>query len=435
MSELGLRQTSTITTQQLVNVATIQSLQVLSYGAGDLREYVIDQLQGNFLADLDRLTRTPTAFPGGDRAWYSNLDTQTEAMAGEGTLHQSLRFQLGCMVLPEGMHALCLDVVEALDDNGYLRVSMDGLAGALQVPSALVTAALQVIQRLEPRGVGARGVKECLLLQAEPMDRTVQAIIANHLKALAGKRFLEIRDALGIPESELRRALKAIRAMNPKPGAGFQSMRRLPYLTADLLVRPKEGGEGFEVLVNDTLSPGLVQGSGYLDLASLPPAGKAEYRRCKRQLDFIRHAVSQRAATLLALGSALLGFQPEVLTQGAGHPRPLTQDMLARATGFHQSTVSRAIRNKSIRDAGGRLLPMASLFSSGINSAAGAVSPAVARAQILDIITTEAAGKALSDRELALMLAQRGLPLSRRTVAKYRAGMRLSNSWGRKREA
>lgn len=453
--ELGLVQTQ----RQTLSPQMIQNMEVLQMPAQELLEHVQAVLQENPVLELqehydppeagDDLRRRlewleaadPQNGPYHRQDWEGDdpLEGRAAAQDGRETLYAHLLAQLDGLAL-DGETAACARALAAsLDRNGWLEEDLSALARELGCAPETAERALAAVQSLDPAGVGARSLSECLLLQlarSRPEDRLAQRIAQSHLDELAKGRYGAIARALGAGQEQVRRACGVIRSLEPRPGRAFAAGWEGPvYITPDVVVTRAAGR--LEAQPNERFFPALSVSPYYARL--LRESGDAQVRDYLggklRQAQWLIQAVDQRRATLMACVGCLLEAQEEFFRLGPGHLKPLTMAQAARRMGVHESTVSRAVSGKYLQCAMGTY-PLSFFFSRrlGAEEGGGAACADRARALIKELIAQEDKGRPLSDEKLCRLMARQGCALSRRTVAKYRDELGIPAASGRRAE-
>ena len=377
--------------------------------------------------------------PSGDRPFMRGDEADSDILGrieAPQTLAGALTRQVGCLRLSSRDQALCRAVIDCLDDDGYLRMPLREVmacAGAVgQVRPSQARLALRRVQSLEPAGVGARDLRECLLLQLlarqtlgvddDRMD-LARRLVRFHLPALAGPDPVHLAAALHVPVSLLRGACALVRSLDPRPGWRVGG-GLTPALLPDVVVRRKEGrwlvsaaaGTLPTLHVNEAYSAMLARSSH-----PASPALGAQLQEAR----FLARQTCRRAATILAVARAILVRQERFLTHGPIALRPLALREIGQALGLHDSTVSRATQGKYIDTPAG-LFELRYFFSRGLSTSRGMdCSPAAVRALVGEIIAMEPPGAPLSDVALASALRAQGLQVARRTVTKYRQQLRI----------
>ncbi|MEW6182865.1 MAG: RNA polymerase factor sigma-54 [Bacillota bacterium] len=354
-----------------------------------------------------------------------------ERSSGVLTLYDFLITQVGLLRLSNYDQLICEYIIGNIDGDGYFRINTREAAGYLGVPQAAVEKALKLVQTLDPPGVGARNLKECLLLQAESAglsEGLVGAIVSGHLEAVAAGKLAGIARQLGVATEEVSQAVGFIRCLNPKPGSSFPG-EPVQYLLPDVIIE-KVGGE-YVVLINENAYPRLVINRTYRELArrDTPNPEAKDFIQAKyKQALWIIKSIEQRRTTVYRIVTELVKRQRGFLDVGIAALKPLTLREVAQAVELHESTVSRAVSRKYVQCPRG-IFKLKVFFSGGLSDASGqAVAAQSIKWLIKEIVASENPEKPLSDQEIANILAARGLKVSRRTVAKYRADQGISGT-------
>lgn len=355
-----------------------------------------------------------------------------DMMAVETSLTAHLHGQLNVLPLSERDLALARTVVESLDDDGYLRTPLQELLAVAPLsPTAdlqEMQIALKMVQSLDPAGVGARDVGECLLLQLPaitcPDTRALaQVIISGHLPALASRDVISLARQLGEPPARVEAVCDRIRRLDPRPGWRFGSSQ-VAYVVPDVIVK-KVRGE-WTVQLNPAIVPRLRLNQVYAKLFQRhrSPAN-SEMGAHLQEARWTLRNVEQRFSTILDVAEAIVKRQHNFLDYGAMAMKPLGLREIADEVGVHESTVSRVTNNKYMATPVG-VLELKYFFSRAMVSANGsACSGTAIRGLIKDIIEAESHDAPLSDAEITRQLAQQGLVVARRTVTKYRQMLKI----------
>ena len=353
------------------------------------------------------------------------------------TLADYLRPQIA-LALPHPVQSLiAARLLDRLDADGYLRDPLDEIAAELAVPLASVRQVLARLQRLEPAGVFARDVAECLALQLTERDRLDPAMRAllDHLDRLAARDWDALQRICGVDAEDLRDMVREIRALDPRPGLRFAPPDPEPA-EPDVLVSPGPGGR-WSVTLNPAALPRVLVDRHYHAAVSAKgdPTTRAFLDTCLGEAGWLIRALDQRQRTILKVASEIVRHQAAFLTRGAEALRPLSLRDVADAIDMHESTVSRVTANKSMACPHG-VMPMKAFFGTALASVheEGGVSAAAVKARIGALIAGEPATKPLSDEAIARSLRSEGTDVARRTVAKYREALGLGSSAQRRRE-
>ena len=324
-------------------------------------------------------------------------------------------------------------IAETLDETGYLTVPLDQIADLTGAPMTFVEQALQVVQGLEPAGVGARSLSECLALQAKALDRydPAMARLFDNLELLSKGRLTDLKRICGVDDEDLADMIRELRSYDPKPGCQF-SGAPTEDVTPDVFVRKTRAGYAVE-LNQATLPRLLVNRRYYQELKSGPQdkGSRAWLSECLQSASWLVKALDQRARTIVKVVSEIVKRQQGFFDRGVSAMKPMTLREVAEAIEMHESTVSRVTSNKYLFCDRG-LFELKYFFGSGVQSAAGDGAAAEAvKAAIRDVV--EAETEILSDDAIAALLKQRGFDCARRTVVKYREAMGIGSSIQRRR--
>ncbi len=330
-------------------------------------------------------------------------------------------------------------MIGLIDRNGYLRHTRDQIADLLKIDTAVVERVVRVIQTMDPPGVGAFDLRECLLIQARDEgfhDDAVTVIIDRHLEDLAGNKLPAIAKATGYELEEVQAAVEAIKSFNPKPGATFPSGGDEIYVTPDVFIQKTEEGE-YVATLNERDMPRLRINNLYRDaIKNKDQTDKATYEFIRTKLDaarsFLRY-VDKRKETILNVTRAIIEVQRDFLDFGILHLKPLTLQDVASMAGVHESTVSRATSGKYAQTPRG-LFELKFFFSGAARTQSGEdVSTLAVKQRIDDLVKQENTAKPLSDSDIVARLKSDGIYIARRTVAKYRMELNIPSSSARKR--
>jgi len=353
--------------------------------------------------------------------------------AADPTLQEHLTTQLSLSPLSEHDRRLALMVIAHLDDDGYLTCDVDDLAASIaehiDVEPEELHIALRHVQNMDPTGVGARSLGECLSLQLRAMpadtpqlDRTVQ-LVENHLDALASRDFVKLKRILRCDDAELKQVRELIVSLDPKPGRSFGSSD-IRYVMPDVVVR-KTGGKWMAQL-NQEAMPKLRVNKLYADL--LHKSRDSNGKNLSGQLQEARWLiknVQQRFDTILRVTQAIVERQRHFFDHGEVAMRPLVLREIADQVGLHESTISRVTTQKYMLTPRG-IFELKYFFGSSVSTdTGGACSATAIRALIKQLVQAEDAKKPLSDNRISDILAQQGIVVARRTVAKYREALQI----------
>ena len=353
-------------------------------------------------------------------------------MVAEISLNSHLHVQLSTLPLNARDLALARAVVESLDDDGYLRTPLcellewAGLKPAASLDEMQI--ALKLVQSLEPAGVGARDVEECLMLQLHsiecPRQRAMAStIVTQHLDSLAARDVPALARSMGESQAEIEAVCDRIRRLDPRPGWRL-SPSRVSYIVPDVIVKKDRGV--WNARLNSTIVPRVRINEDYARLFQQHRcAENAEMGAHLQEARWTMRNVEQRFSTILDVAQAIVRRQRHFFEYGAMAMKPLGLKEIADEVGVHESTVSRVTNNKYMATPSG-VYELKHFFSRAMVSANGkACSGTAIRGLIQDIIEAESAESPLSDAQITRQLAQQGLTVARRTVTKYRQMLRI----------
>jgi RNA polymerase sigma-54 factor len=410
------------------------------------RELIVDNAHDN-KDDFERLVNLdseewPDQYEERPRLSSSRIDEEGDrahdAMANmvsrPQSLHDYLTEQLGWWDPDPATRAMAERIIYGLDPNGYMTGRLEDLLDATSGPADLELArkALALVQKLDPPGVGARDLRECLLLQLLPgihLYEQLRTLIANHLEDLEHNRLPVIQKKTGYSIELIQETLHELRKLNPKPGAIFTEVHA-PTVTPDVFLEVVEGGK-YRVRLEDGRTPSLFISPYYRKMLQQGLAGDVEKDWIKRKLNaaqWLIEAIEQRRNTLTKVAQAIVDHQTEFLNKGPEAIEPLKMQQIADKVGVHVTTVSRAVDDKWIQTPRG-IFPLKRFFGGGTVSADGEeVAWDAVRLKLQEIVDNENTQAPFSDDDLVKELARHGLTVARRTVTKYRKAMKIPSS-------
>ena len=371
---------------------------------------------------------------GGDDSAY-NLEA---FVSEETTLAGHLAEQMALAISDPARRMIGKYLIDMVDEAGYLGGDFDSVAEKLGAPRAEVEAVLAILQTLDPPGVCARSLSECLAIQLKDRNRYDPAMraLVEHLDLLAKRDFAALRRLCGVGDEDLVEMMAEIRNLNPKPGLAFGSTLVQP-IVPDVFVRPAPDGTWQVELNSDTLPKVLINQRYYAQVSKTThkDTDKTYLADCLQTATWLVRALDQRAKTILKVSSEIVRQQDAFFANGVQHLRPLNLKTVADAISMHESTVSRVTANKYMATTRG-IFELKYFFTSSIAAADGgeAHSAEAVRHRIRQLIETETAADVLSDDTIVEKLRAAGIDIARRTVAKYREAMRIPSSVQRRRE-
>lgn len=433
----------------------LYSEELLRLSTLELESYIRELAQENPLVELeeissasqpegedDRLGRLRWLEDNDRQNWFyqqfsdEELDPLARIGTGGGleeTLVSFLSRQLDRLKLEEGRERLVRYLIYCLDDDGYLRTPLEELASHGAISLSRLEEARTVLQSLEPAGVGASELSQCLSLQLERIGETgpVLVIVREYLEALAEGRDRAIAAGLNITPAQVDEARQTIRELDPRPGSVFHRTEQIFYTQPDLAVEEREGRLTVRPIRGNR--PPFRMSRYYQKLLGQTEDREArEYLAEKlRQAENVLWAAEQRRSTILRCAQAVVDRQSGFFRHGPKALRPLEMGEMARELGLDESTVNRAVREKYLQCARG-VYPLSWFFSRSAGAGEG-LSDTAAHKLLLRLIDGENKAMPLSDQQLSEGMAREGCPISRQTVTKYREELGIPGASGRKR--
>jgi RNA polymerase sigma-54 factor len=359
-------------------------------------------------------------------------------VSAERSLSDHLAEQLSLTISDPARRMIGQHLIDLVDEAGYLSGDLEGIGEKLGADLAEVEAVLAILQGFEPAGVCARNLTECLAIQLKEQNRYDPAMEAllGRLDLLAKRDFATLRKVCGVGDEDLVEMVAEIKRLNPKPGLAFGSTTVQP-IVPDVFVRAAPDGS-FHVELNSETLPKILLNQTYharVSKNAANPTDKAYLAEKLQSATWLIRALDQRARTILKVSAEIVKQQDAFFVHGVQHLRPLNLKTIADAISMHESTVSRVTANKYMATARG-IFELKYFFTSAIAAANGgeAHSAEAVRHRIKHLIDAEMPSDILSDDTIVEKLREAGIDIARRTVAKYREGMRIASSVQRRRE-
>ena len=433
--------------RQLLSQKMIQSLEILQMNTQELEQFLKDKALENPMLDLEEVYKTKDENSKllKKLEWLEKTDEQNRVYYGQDhTDYEPVNFQnqtedFGSYLLSQLIEEFKTQreqeiyeiLVYSLDERGYLKEIPDILIQTYGLTKKEINCYINKLKECEPAGVGAKDLEECLHLQLQRkhmLNGLEEKILHNYLTYVAKNQLKELSKLLNLPLDQVVQAVKNIKNLNPKPAQGFSSREHLKYLYPDItIVKFKDY---FEILLDGDSHFTANINSYYVEMMNQENTDEVNnYLNEKyRQAKWILQCISSRRGTLLNITKALTQRQQDFFEKGPGYLRPLKLSDVAEELGIHESTVSRGIRDKYIQCSWG-IYPMSYFFSRGILSEE---TPDKIKSCIRKWVKNEDKKKPFSDQKIADLFKQQGIPISRRTVAKYRTQMGIRDAAGRK---
>ncbi len=470
-----MRQTQNLALQQVLSPQLQQSLLILQTPLLELRNLVQQEMETNpvleelpeepgadernevepsaddnfknefeKLASLDEEWRDYMAqsasYPEGFRDSKEAQDKRQfvfDSIPVQETLQQNLIGQLNQSLLSASDRKAAELIIGNIDDNGFLQSTPEEMALNSGIPKEDFEKMLALIQSFYPSGVGARDLRECLLMQLARggKERSLEyKIVSEHMEDLGKRRFPEIARRMGISVEDVQKAADNIARLNPRPGQIFAAAPQ-NYVLPDVMVEKVDGE--YQVSSNNEQIPHLRISNLYKDIiaaGNTQTSDVKDYVRDKiRSGKFLIRSIHQRQQTILNIAWQIVSRQRDFLEHGPSHLKPMTMGNVADAVGLHETTVSRAVSGKYMATPQG-VFEMKYFFTSGYQTATGeSLSNTSVKEAIIDLVKHENGSAPLSDHEIVEILGERGIPIARRTVAKYRTELNILPSHMRKK--
>ena len=351
-----------------------------------------------------------------------------DSIATQETLQQHLMGQLNQNVLDAHDRKTAELIIGNIDDNGFLQTTPEEMALNTGIPQEDFENMLTLIQSFYPPGVGARDLRECLLIQLKREGRQTSLeykIISEHMRDLGKRRFPEIARRMGISVEQVQKCANNIARLDPRPGQIFAAAPQ-NYVLPDVTVEKVNGT--YQVILNGEQIPHLRISNTYKDIMAQDGKGSEvkDYIRDKiRSGKFLIKSIHQRQQTISNIAHQIVKRQGEFFEKGSSYLKPMTMVQIADAVGVHETTVSRAISGKYMATPQG-VFDMKYFFTPGYQTSSGeSMSNTSVKGAILDLVKNEGGNAPLSDKEIVEILSKRGIPIARRTVAKYRTELNI----------
>ena len=472
MAGPGMHQSQNLSLQQVLAPQLQQSLLILQAPLLELRNLVQQEMETNpvleelatepnadgseepptptveeeFKAEFDQLAKLDDEWrdymaQSGTYSARSQEDEERrqfffDSIATQETLQQHLMGQLNQAALDGDDRKTAELIIGNIDDNGFLQVTPQDMSLNTGIGQDDFETMLLLIQSFYPPGVGARDLRECLLIQLKRAGKETSLeykIIHDHMQDLGKRRFPEIARRMGISVEQIQKCANSISQLDPRPGQIFAAAPQ-NYVLPDVTVEKIDGQ--YQVILNGEQIPHLRISNTYKDIMAQDGNGSEvkDYIRDKiRSGKFLIKSIHQRQQTISNIAHQIVLRQKEFLDHGTAHLKPMTMVQIADIVGVHETTVSRAISGKYMSTPQG-VFEMKYFFTPGYQTSSGeSMSNTSVKEAIMDLVKEENSTSPLSDKEIVEILSKRGIPIARRTVAKYRTELNILPSNMRRR--
>lgn len=376
-----------------------------------------------------------------DRSRFKEVKPEVtfENMVTKGiSLHEHLLSQIGVLPLNSRNNKIAYYLIGNIDSTGYLAVTLEQCQKDLQVTKEETEIVLDLIHSLDPPGVGARNLRECLLIQLNQRgihNPDLHKIIDKHLINIGAGRLNRVAQDMNLPISKVQELADIIKNLNPKPGASFGGSDSIRYIVPDVTVERIDGE--YVILVNDNHTPRLTINKTYSSI--LNNRGKTDdvtknfVENKLNQAVWLIRSIEQRRSTIYQVTETLVKMQREFFDCGIKKLKPMTLKQIAEQISVHESTVSRATSNKYIQTPHG-IFEFKFFFTSGFNTKRGDCASSESIKKFMqEIVQAEDVRKPLSDQKIANLMKEKGINIARRTVTKYREELNIPNTGQRRR--
>jgi RNA polymerase sigma-54 factor len=471
MAGQGMHQSQNLALQQVLAPQLQQSLLILQAPLLELRNLVQQEMEtnpvledlpnepspdepngaepsanDNFKEEFDKLARLDeewrdymaqsSSYSGRSQEAKDKRQFFFDSIATEETLQQHLMGQLNQTALAANDRKTAEIIVGNIDDNGFLQSTPEEMSLTSGIPKEDFEKMLALIQSFYPPGVGARDLRECLLIQLQREGKQSSLeykIISEHMEDLGKRRFPEIARRMGISVEQVQKGANNIARLNPRPGQAFSAAPQ-NYVLPDVTVEKVNGD--YQIILNNEQIPHLRISNTYKDIIAQDNNGSEvkDYVRDKiRSGKFLIRSIHQRQQTISNIAHQIVSRQRDFFEYGISQLKPMTMGEVADAVGVHETTVSRAVSGKYMATPQG-IFEMKYFFTPGYQTATGgSMSNTSVKEAILDLVKHEDGNAPLSDQEIVEILRERGIPIARRTVAKYRTELNILPSNMRRR--
>lgn len=384
------------------------------------------------LSEWDReMAPRPAKGAGGDDD--PKLLAMQNTVSRPGTLQDHLENQLRLAEVDAGIKELAEQIIFNINDRGYLLYPLEEIKIPLngEFTDEELEEALALVQSFDPRGVGARNIQECLLLQIDdsmPLCRLMRRIIRNHMDDISRNRLPKVAKETGEDVKAIQEAIEAMARLDPIPGLKFR-VEEVPYIQPDVVLELVDGK--YEIVLEDNFYPRLGISDSYFRMyrdKSVDPKLRKHIRQKIESAKWLIESIEQRKSTLTKVVQEVVKHQHDALDQGSKYLKPLKMQEIADIIGIHVSTVSRAISDKYMQTPRG-IFALKSFFTGATRSSDGTVESRVGvKQKVKEIIDGEDKKHPLSDQDIVDKLKEEGLDIARRTVTKYRKALKVPSS-------
>lgn len=415
-----------------------QAIELLQLSTYELLQYIQDQAEENpFIELIEKDYSRQTDYDNrlGKNSADSDVDPLEFVVNNEKSMHEYLLEQIGWLPLGEKEYKIVHYLILNINEHGYLMVNEQEIMEQLHIDENALAQAKSVLHQLEPKGIGARDLTECLTMQAEekyPEDSLLLTLISHYLQPIADKQWHKIAKELNITLLQVKECVEKIQTLHPKPATCLSNVR-IEYVQPDIYIDKDEKSGAYTIQLNDYYIPKVHFNQHFSNKLSTSKELLNYVSGHFKKYEWLQKSIEQRRTTILKIMNVIIKHQQSFLREGLRALKPLTLKDVAEEIGMHESTVSRATANKIVQTPVGTF-ELRHLFSTKLATSEGDnASQTKVKSILADLIEKENKYKPLSDQKIAdLLKAKKGVVISRRTVAKYRDELQIPPSSKRK---
>ncbi|MEG2521325.1 MAG: RNA polymerase factor sigma-54 [Anaerovoracaceae bacterium] len=437
----------------------IQAIKILQYNTQELNSYVQEQLLSNPVLESTTGEDSDSSKKDDALAEYledygygkGNKDSNYDGSSYDGSdednsyekyvaagvsLQEHLSFQLQFAIKDKGLRRVGKFIIESLDDNGYMTLSISDVSKLLKVKEDVVGDVVEVIQNFDPIGICATSLADCLKRQMEQrgiLSYEAETVLDNYMDQLAENKLTAIAKKLNITVMQVQEIRDEIKKLEPRPGLQFAPKSETRYIVPDIIVKEINGE--YVVISNDNSMPRLMVSSYYEKLLKQEKTDTQLIEYLTERVDsavWLMRSIEQRKQTILNVAKTIVKKQQEFFKNGEKFLKTMTLKDVSEELEIHESTVSRTINGKYL-DCHRGMFELKYFFSAGVQSQGENISSKSVKSHIKDLVDSEDPKSPLSDQKIVNILVERGMDISRRTVAKYRDELNIPSSSKRKR--
>ncbi len=425
------------------------SIDILQFSSLELTEFIEEKIQENPLLekennDTEEMVEFVNSLGRYEKNKYEKIDYNNDYVSPlnfiskEESLYEFLLLQLKNLNLSKQHSEIIEYLIHNIDEKGYLNVDVEKLLESFEIKENEYELCIKILQSMDPIGIGARNLKECLKIQLknkEYSNEVLFEIIDNHLDLIASNKYKELSQIYGIKINEAQDFGDIIKKLEPKPARGFYTGEKIVYITPDVFIKNINGD--LVILLNERNAPNLQINNLYMNIINNENAKNEEKKYVKEKISEalnIIKGIDQRKSTLYQVSEKIVEKQKEYFLKGDRYLKPMILKEIATELNLHESTISRAVKNKYLEGPKG-VIAFKELFSASLKSNYDKEESSAKsiKSIIKNIINGENKKKPYSDNVICEMLCDQGIKISRRTVAKYREELGIISTSKRKR--